>query len=277
MDENFIIIDNPHKKYCLNCNDCISVCPRDAILKDNIADIGAAGNVLSKEFTYSPEQFINLLLNLKPVHNFTPGILSKPEKDYLIQVASLAPRNGYNDEIRNTGIILVENSELLAEIEQYTYHYLDLLRKNMASIWQKIPNLFNPELQKNITTTLSQINLTLDAYHNEVNMVTFNASNLIILNAAKNSPEARANATIMGYQLILGAEALDLGLSFLSWVSLALQSMMIKKSDELHRINHRLAIPKNRKIQSVFAIGKESVRYRKLKKPVDDPAGFSII
>lgn len=277
IEENFMIIDNQYQKFCLNCNNCISVCPRDAILKDNIADIGIAGNVLSKDFTCSPEQFTNLLLNLRPVHNFTPDILSKQEKDYLVRVISLAPRNGYNDEIRNTGIIVVEDKELLAKIEQYTYLYLGLLRKSMTSIWQKIPNAINPKLQKNLNATLSQINLILDAHQNGVNLVTFNAPNLIILHAVNHNPDAGANATIMGYQLTLGAEALDLGLSFLSWVSLALQSMMIKKSNELHRIDSRLAIPKNRQIQSVFAIGKKVVRYRKLKKPVEDPAGFSII
>jgi NAD-dependent dihydropyrimidine dehydrogenase PreA subunit len=277
ISENFIIIDNQHKKYCLNCNDCIAVCPRDAIFKDNVADIGVEGNVLSKDFSCNSEQFINLLLNLRPVRSFSPEVLSREEKEYLNKVASLAPRNGYTEEVCNTGVIIIENKELFTEIEKYTYNYLKLLKKNLASIWQKVPNLFNPALRKNIKATVAQINLVMDAYQHGINMLTFNAPNLLILHCQSGNPEAGENLAIMRHQLILGAEALDLGSCFLGWVSSALQSIMIKKPGELRRIHQKLNIPKQREIRSVLAIGKKQVRYRKLRELTDDETGITII
>ncbi len=269
-DDHFILIDNHNKKYCLNCNDCVSVCPRDAIYKDDVTDMGVEGNILARDFSCNPEQFINLLLNIRPVRNFAPRTLEKHEKEYLVRLASLAPRNGFGDEVRNTGVILVENKELLKAIEQYTYHYLLALKKDLASVWQTIPNLFNTALRHNINATLSRVNLILDAYQNQINMLTFDAPNLLILHSEKGSRDAGENLTVMGYQLTLGANVLDLGLCFLSWVSSSLQSMMIKRTTELETIHQKLAIPKNREIRSAFAIGKKRVSYRKLNEREKD-------
>lgn len=275
-DGHYVLMDNQNKKYCLNCNDCVSVCPRDAIYKDDVPDIGVEGNVLGRDFSCNPEQFINLLLNIRPVRNFAPQALTTQEKEYLVRVASLAPRNGLNDEVRNTGIILVENKELLAAIEQYTHHYLLALKKSMISGWQVIPNLFNPALRHNINATLSQINLILDAYQNKINMLTFNAPNLLILHSERNGRDAGENSTVMGYQLMLGADVLNLGLCFLSWVSSSMQSMMVKRSSELETIRRRLAIPKNREIRSVLAIGRKLVSYRKLNEREKDSIPITV-
>lgn len=275
-DGHFILMDNQNKKYCLNCNDCVSVCPRDAIYKDDVADIGVEGNVMGRDFSCNPEQFINLLLNIRPVHNFAPQPLEQQEKEYLVRLASLAPRNGFRDEVRNTGIILVENQELVTAIEQYTYHYLVALKKSMNSVWQAIPNLLNAALRHNINITLSHINPILDAYQNMINLLTFNAPNLLILHSEQNSREASENLTVMGYQLMLGADVLDLSMCFLSWVSSSLQSMMIKRSSELETIHQRLAIPKNREIRNVLAIGKRLVSYRKLNEREKDNISMTV-
>lgn len=275
-DDHFILIDNQNRKYCLNCNDCVSVCPRDAIFKDDVTDIGLEGNVLGRDFSCNPEQLMNLLLNIRPVRNFTSQTLEQQEKEYLVRLASLAPRNGFDEEVRNTGVILVENRELLAAIEQYTYHYLLALKKSLASVWQTIPNLFNAALRQNINATLSRVNLILEAYSNQVNMLTFDAPNLLILHSAKGSRDAGENLTMMGYQLALGAEVLDLGMSFLSWVSSSLQPVMMKKTTELEALHQRLAIPKNREIRSVFAIGKKQVSYRKLNERKKDSIPLTV-
>lgn len=271
-----MVIDNQNKKFCLNCNDCIAVCPRDAIFKDNVADIGVEGNILSKDFTFNSEQFINFLLNLRPVRSFTPGALTAEQKQYLGKVAALAPRNGYTGAIRNTGIILVEDPELLAEIEKYTYHYLVRLKKSLVSVWQKLLNLVNPALRSNIAATLVQIDSTMDAYKRGINLLTFGSANLLLLHCRRGEPAAGENLTMMGYQLILGAEAIDLGSSFLGWVSFALQSVMLKRSGELQKIYQKLNIPKHREIRSVFAIGAKQTRYRKLRELDGEESGITV-
>jgi ferredoxin len=270
-------MDNQNKKYCLNCNDCVAVCPRDAIYKEDAEDIGVEGNILARDLSCNPEQFINLLLNIRPVHNFAPQVLTPQEKEFIAHLASLAPRNGFDDETRNTGIILVENQELLADIEQYTYHYLSALKKKMTSVWQAIPNLFNATLRGNIKATLSQINLILDAHQNKIDLLTYHAPSLLILHALQNSREAGENLTVMGYQMMLGAEVQNLGLCFLSWVSAGLQSMMMKRSNELESIYRRLKIPKNREIRSVLAIGERQVNYRKQKDMEKEITAITIL
>ncbi len=275
--ENLVVIDNQHQKYCLNCNDCIAACPRDAIFKDNIEDISSTGNVLSKDFSCSSEQFINFLLSLRPVHSFTPEVLSKEEKEYLNRAASLAPRNGFTGEARDTGVILVENRELITEIEKYTYHYLTLLKKSLTSLWQTVPNLFNPSLRKDVKATIAHIDLTIDAYRHGINILTFNSPNLLVFHCRSNNPAAGENLSIMGYQLVLGAEAINLGSCFLGWAGFALQSLMIKKSGELQGIRQRLNIPKQREIRSVLAIGKKQAGYRKLRELTGKENGITII
>lgn len=263
-DGQYIWMDNQNKKYCLNCNDCVSVCPRDAIYKDDVADAGVEGNVLGRDYSCNPEQFLNLLYNIRPVRNFTPQNLSQPEKEYMARVAALTPRYGFGGEDSNTGIILIENKELLAGIEQYTLHYLFALKKSLTSVWQVVPNLLNTGLRRNIKATLSRIDGLTEAYQNQINLLTFNAPNLLILHAERGNPDAAENLTLMGYQLMLGANVLELGSCFLNWVAFSLQPKIIKRSSELETIYRKLSIPKNHEIRSVLAIGKGRVNYRKL-------------
>ena len=263
-DGQYVWMDQQNKKYCLNCNDCVSVCPRDAIYKDDVADAGVEGNVLGRDYSCNPEQFLNVVLNIRPIRNFVPQNLTQPEKEYLFRLAALPPRYGLGGETPDTGIILVENGELLAAIEQYTYHYLLALKKNMSSVWQVIPNLLNAGLRRNIKTTLSKINRLIEAYQKQINLLTFHAPNLLLFHSERKNRDAGENLTIMGYQLMLGANVLDLGSCFLHWVSLSLQPTLVKPSAELEAIYRKLSIPNNREIRSVLAVGKPQVSYRKL-------------
>ena len=91
--------------------------------------------------------------------------------------------------------------------------------------------------------------------YDNINMLTYDAPNLVILHNEKSSPISKDNLIIMEYQLMLGAEALNLGTCFLGWVSFAMQSFRAKKSYKLKEIYKTLKIPSDRQISGVFSIG----------------------
>jgi len=105
----------------------------------------------------------------------------------------------------------------------------------------------------------------LEAHEDNINILTYNTPNLIVLHAEEDNPVAQENLTVMEYQLMLGAEGLNLGTCFLGWVSFALQSFKLNRTDKLKEIYETLEIPNNRKIFSVFSIGRKKANYRKLK------------
>jgi len=258
---NKIEVDNNNIKYCINCGDCLSVCPRDAVISEGIN----VGTDISKGYKLESSQFIDFLNSRRTVRTYKDSALSGEEKEYLIEVASLSPRGGHTEDIRNTGVIIVEDKELINEIINYSYRYMDSLRQKLSSIWLTIPKALNSSLKENIDSTIERINYIIQAKNDKINILTYNAPNLVILHSEKGSPISRENLTILEYQMMLGAEVLDLGTCFLGWVSFALKSFKVKKSDELNNILKKLNIQPNREILSLFSIGKKKIKYRKVK------------
>lgn len=258
-------VNNHNLKYCINCGDCISVCPEEAVINEN----SDAKELNNSKLGYDFEQLLSFLEKRRSVRSYKPGNLSKEEKQYLSKVASLVPRGGHTKSVRNTEIIIIENEELINEITNYSYQYLKLLKKKLTSFWLTIPKLFNNTLKESLNNTVGRINLTLEAHEDNINMLTYNAPNLIVLHAAEGNPVVEKNITVMEYQLMLGAEGLSLGTCFLGWVSFALQSFKLNRTDKLKEIYEKLEIPDNRKIFSVFSIGRKKVNYKKLKSRED--------
>lgn len=129
----------------------------------------------------------------------------------------------------------------------------------------QIPKAFNVNFRDSINGTIERIDLILKAKEANLNMLTYDSPNIILLHCEKNSPISRENLTVMEYQLMLCAEALGLGTCFLGWLSFALQSYRIKKSHKLESIYKSLNIPHGREIVGVFSIGKKIPGYKKLK------------
>lgn len=259
--DNHVLIDSRNEIFCINCGDCTSVCPKEAIKSENLF----TEEVHDDYINLKPEQLLNFFKIRRTVRSYKPVNLSVYEKDYLAQVAALTPKGGHTQSIRNTGIIIVENKELIEKIIDYTYEYIYALKKKISSVWVGIPKAFNPLFRDNINNTMERIDSILKAKEQNINMLTYDSANLVLLHNENNSPISRENLTIMEYQLMLGAEVLNLGTCFLGWVSFAMQSYKVGKSNELKLIYDMLGIPKGREISGVFSIGRKNSNYKKLK------------
>lgn len=255
------VVNNHNLKYCINCGDCIAVCSEEAVINTNLD----TKEVNNEGLDYNSEQLLSFLEKRRSVRSYKPDKLSKEEKQYLSKVASLAPKGGHTKSVRNTEIIIIQSEELINEITNYSYQYLKLLKKKLTSFWLAIPKLFNNNLKESLNSTVDRINLTLEAHEDNINMLTYNTPSLIVLHGEEDNPVAQENLTVMEYQLMLGAEGLKLGTCFLGWVSFALQSFKLKRTDKLKEIYEKLEIPDNRKIFSTFSIGRKKANYKKLK------------
>lgn len=258
---DMIEIIQQHLRFCIDCGDCISVCPKEAV---------TGCSQMVEEFDHSTvslnqEQFYAFLKERRSIRSYKPVSLSQSEKEYLQRVASLAPRGGHTLSARNTGIVIIDDKELINQIINYTYNYINMLKRKLTSFWIGIPALFNTGLRNNINNTIKQIDLILQAKENNINMLTYDCPNLFLLHCQKDSPVSKENLTVMEYQLMLGAQALNLGTCFLGWMSFAMQSFMIKKTNELEKLYDILGITKDREILGVFSIGQKRSKYIKLK------------
>lgn len=261
MCNNNVNINKQNESFCINCGDCVSACPREAIKNTDVF----TENLHEAYINLKPEQLLNFFRVRRTVRSYKKNALSTDEKEYLAQIASVVPRGGHTPSVRDTGIVIVENMELVEKITEYTYEYLYELKKKLSSIWISIPKRFNQTFRASINSTIERIDLVLKAKEQKVNMITYNSPTLILLHSEKNSPISQENLTIMEYQLMLGAETLNLGTCFLGWVSFAMQSFRIRKSNNLKKIYEMLKIPADREIYSVFSIGQKNTKYRKLK------------
>ncbi|MTI67422.1 MAG: hypothetical protein FH753_12625 [Firmicutes bacterium] len=259
--DNEALVKKQNLKYCINCDDCKAVCPKKAVVNKNLN----TKEINNMGLNYESEKLLSFLEKRRSIRSYKSDNLSKEEKQYLNKVSSLAPKGGHTKSLRKTEIIIIESEELINEITSYSYQYLKLLKKKLNSFWFTIFKFFNNSLKESLNNTVDRINLTLKAHEDNINMLTYDAPNLIILHAEKDNPVAQKNLTIMEYQLMLGAEGLNLGTCFLGWVSFALQSFRLKRTDDLKEIYEKLEIPANRKILSAFSIGRKRVDYKKLK------------
>ncbi len=245
----------------MECGDCISVCPQDAIINSNLF----SEKMKEDDISLGPEQLLNFMKSRRSIRSYNLTNLSEYEKEYLAKMASLTPRGGHTKSIRNTSIVIIENEELIKNITEYTYEYMYILKKRLSSVWVNIAKAFNSSFRNGLDNTIERIDLILKAKGDNINMLTYDAPNLVILHNEKSSPISKDNLNIMEYQLMLGAEALNLGTCFLGWVSFAMQSFRAKKSYKLKEIYKTLEIPSDRQISGVFSIGQKKGRYRKIK------------
>lgn len=258
--ENGVFINKCREKFCMNCGDCISVCPTGAAKNTDVLT-----ESLNNKPCIEPSQLEYFLKKRRSIRSYKDEVLSENEKQYLSQVACLSPRGGHTQLIRNTEVVIIENKELLGHLLEYTYWYLESLNKKFSSLWIKIPKAFSPSLRDNINSTCNKIEQILAAKSENINMLTYDAPSLILLHSEKGNPISRENLTIMEYQIMLGAEALDLGTCFLGWISMALKGFQVKNSKELKALFFKLGIPENREILSAFSIGKKNAKYRNVK------------
>ncbi len=263
--ENGVVINKRREKYCINCGDCISVCPTGAAKNTDVL----TEPLNNDKPCIEPSQLVDFLKKRRTIRSYKDEVLSENEKQYLSQIACLSPRGGHTQLIRNTEVVIIENKELLGHLLEYTYWYIELLHKKLSSLWIKIPKAINPSLRDSINSTCNLIEKILAAKSENINMLTYNAPNLVLLHSEKGSPVSRENLTIMEYQLMLGAEALDLGTCFLGWISMALKGFQVKKSKELKAIFIKLGIPENREVLSAFSIGKKNAKYRNVKVRIE--------
>ncbi len=268
-NEYGVAINKIRERYCMNCGDCASVCPMGTV-KNNDVQIFYD----NKPFLET-SQIIDFLKRRRSIRSYKDEALSDNEKRILAEVACLSPRGGHTKAIRNTEFIIVESKESLIQLIEYTYKYLEKFYTKLASFWMKIPKAFNSTLSDSIDNTCERIGHILAAKSESINMVTYDAPSLILLHSEKGNPISKENLTIMEYQIMLGAETLNLGTCFLGWVSFALQSFQVKKSKELKEIYTKLGIPENREILSAFSIGKKKAEYRNVK--VRDKMEFTTV
>lgn len=247
--------------FCINCKDCISVCPSGAITNQDF-DLE---KLPVNDIPYDIEKLLCNLKNRRTIRKYKNRSLTEEEMKYIGEVASLAPRGGHTEGVRNTGIIIVKDINVIKKIRNYSYDYICVLRKKLTSPILKISTIFNKSLNKSINSTVERIDLVLKLKQHDIDMITYDAPNLIILHCEKGSPISRENASIMEYQIMLGAEALGLGTCFLGWAGFALQSFQVRKAKELKIINNILEVPVNREIVAAFSIGQKQFKYYKIK------------
>lgn len=257
---NYVTVDASKDIFCLNCGDCISVCPNDAIKDSTLSSVDYVNSN-----SLDPDKLLSFFKRRRSIRSYKPEKLSEKDKEYLSTIASLAPRGGHTESIRNTGIIIIEDETLIEEIVDYTYEYINALKLKLTSIWIKIPKLLNTSFRNNINGTINRIDLILKAKEHNLNMLTYSCPNLVILHNEIKSPISKENLTIMEYQLMLGAEVLNLGTCFLGWVSFALQSYNVRQSKRFHKLYNLLEIPESREVSGVFSIGKRMSSYKKVK------------
>jgi len=106
--DNETIVNHHNLKYCIDCGDCKAVCPEEAVINSNF-DTRELDN---DELNCDSKQFLSFLEKRRSIRSYRADRLSKEEKQYLNKVASLVPKGGHTESVRNIEIIIIENEEL---------------------------------------------------------------------------------------------------------------------------------------------------------------------
>ena len=102
--------------FCINCKDCISVCPAEAIINQDY-DLE---KLPVNDKLYDTEKFLCYLKNRRTIRKYKNRSLTEEEIKYIEEVASLAPRGGHTEGVRNTGIIIVKDNHVINKIGDYS-------------------------------------------------------------------------------------------------------------------------------------------------------------
>lgn len=256
-DDNGKTVAVMHPDECFRCGYCLSVCPVNAILHD---EISKADFIEIPAFTIKPDDMKNLMYSRRSTKCFK----NKSVPDEMIkQILDVAVHAGTGGNLQLENIIVIRNREYLQKLEKLV---IDVMWKGGIRFFSGHGILFK------ILTRIygEKWSKAFTGYHNNIERwkasndfngkALYHAPVVIVMHGLKSSKINQANCAIAIRNMELLAETMGLASCWSGWLMAA--------SGMSGKINKFLGLDKSRAIGGALMIGYPEYK-NKYKVPRD--------
>jgi len=232
---------------CNQCQKCISVCPIQAILMNNIIP-----ERITEPVNIDADELIKLMGRRRSVKKFKKTKVPNTLLGKIAEAAKYAPNQNKNIEIS-----VVNSDELLSEIDKAALKFVRLIYKLLFSakplIW--LIGLFSN------AAAVTKKKMEYDLFYNK-HIIKENTSALFLLVGNPHTPTTQSSAQYLAAFMMIYSEALGIGSCLMDSLKLSLNANK--------NIRKKLGIKKHEKVLSVLSVGYSN------ENIINQPQGYEI-
>jgi len=234
-NQKVTIISTERLNLCMVCGQCEAVCPAQAIHVDNLA-----GEIFKPvpKLDLKEGQLLDLLKHRRSVRRYKDKPVSREILDRILEAAHIAPTGTGN---RSTGVIVIDNPEMLKSLSERFFSLYGKLEKALANPIARFI-IRKRKGEKTLKTLQSFVMPGMHWYskwYNEgrSNEILRDCPVLILFYSPNLEPMGEDNCTIAAYHAILMAELLGIGTCF--------NHLIPPACNEDHEVKKMLNLPDN--------------------------------
>ncbi len=231
---------------CIECGQCFSVCPSDAI---EMPTFEVAGTIEISEPIPSPKATHTLLATKRSVRIFEDQPIERAVLESLLDAAALAPSD---KNTQRRGFVIVTNRETIREIDRAVAASLGKVARMMSWPVRKLLGLSMPALVKEIETNRPSMARIAEASKAGQFPIFYDAPCAIFGYGPKGNLVAKDTAVAAQHYLMLQAHAMGLGSCIIGYASTRAKA-----------VAPFLNLPAGQQLLTCTILGYPAVEYRK--------------
>ncbi len=197
---------------CLECGHCVAVCPNLAI---QVESLKAEEFESIKALNISENQFRSFLKQRRSIRRYKDKPIPKETIDKIVEAAHTSPTATGR---KTTGVIVIDNSEMLAKLSELTYEAYGKLGKALKNPIARF--MIRQKKGKQIVKMLQEFIMPgmqwYIRWHKEgkSNEILRDCPALLLFHSPIYEPDGSSNCLIAAFHAILMAQVMNIGTCF---------------------------------------------------------------
>jgi len=253
-DEKVITVAQERSHLCLKCGHCVAACPNSAIQVDGLK---SEEFIPFKESGIHSDQLLSLMAQRRSVRRYK----NKPiPREIIHQIIDAAHRSPTGTASRSTGVIAIDNPQILSAFSEHVYKMYEDLEKNLKN---PIARFF---IKRQIGTKLFRtlLDFVMPGMHWYINWYRQGKSNeilrdcptLMLFHSPVYEPMSAENCLISAFHSIMMAQVLGIGTCF--------NDLIPPACNRVPKIRTLLDLPEDREVYASITMGYSKYQFKQI-------------
>ncbi len=253
-DEKVVVVSRERLHLCLKCGHCAAVCPSSAIQVDGLK---SEEFIPFKESGIHSDQLLSLMAQRRSIRRYK----NKPiPREIMHQIIDAAHKSPTGTASRSTGIIVIDNPQILSIFSEHVYKMYEDLEKNLKN---PIARFFiKRQIGKKMFRTLLDFVMPgmhwyIDWYkQGKSNEILRDCPTLMLFHSPVYEPMSAENCLISAFHSIMMAQVLGIGTCF--------NDLIPPACNRISEIRTLLDLPEDREVYASITMGYSKYQFKQM-------------
>ena len=253
-DEKNIIVSPERSHLCLKCGDCVAVCPSSCIMVDGLK---SEEFFPFRESGIHSDQLVSLFSQRRSIRRYKNKRISR---NIIHQIVEAAQRSPTGTASKSTGVIVVDNPQILAIFSDHVYKLYEDLEKNLKNPIARfiIKRKIGPKMFR---TLQDFVMLGMQWYihwykQGKSNEILRDCPALMLFHSPIFEPMSAGNCLVSAFHSIMMAQVLGIGTCF--------NDLIPPACNIVPEIRNLLDLPEDREVYASITMGYSKYRFKQM-------------